>query len=74
MPFRWRIGRALLAFVVVGGAALPVLYMLAITVVPNRTPDGHPVMPIGQVGFAILGAPVAGAVAGYFAGRPRRPL
>jgi hypothetical protein len=70
---RFRYLRALLAVVLVGGVALPLLHFVALTVHPPRTPDGHPVMPIGQVGFAILFAPVLGAIAGYFAGRSRRP-
>jgi hypothetical protein len=61
--------RTLLAFVVVGGASWPLLYLVAVTVVPPRTPDGHPVMPIGQVFFATLASPLVGAVAGWRLGR-----
>ena len=71
---KFRIGRALAAFVVVGAIALPLLYLLAITIVPARTSDGqHAVMPIGQVGFAILVAPVLAAIVAYRVGRPVRP-
>ena len=64
--------RGLLAFVVVVVVALPVLFEAAILLVPARTPDGHPVMPIGQAAFAIVFAPVLAAVTAYFAARPRR--
>ena len=64
---RW--GLTLLAFVVAGTLALPALYWLAILVSPPVTSDGHPVMPIGQVAFAIVLAPVLGAIVAYFAGR-----
>jgi hypothetical protein len=70
---RFRFLRALLAFVVVTLAGLPTLAWFAITVAPPVTSDGHPVMPIGQAGFAIVFAPVLGLVAGYFAGRRRSP-
>jgi len=69
--FRFRYGRAFLAFVAAGLVALPVVYMIAITLVPNVTSDGHPVMPIGQAAFAILVAPFVGGYAAYRAGRVR---
>jgi hypothetical protein len=73
MCFRWL--RAVIAFVVAGGIALPVLYGIAMTISPNRTPDGHPTMPIGQVAFALFGAPIVGIIVGWLVGRvPRRPL
>ncbi len=68
---RFRFGRAAIAFVLVGALALPLLYGLATLVSPPRTSDGHPVMPIGQVMFALVVAPVVGGVAGYFVGRAR---
>jgi hypothetical protein len=61
--------RALLVFVVVTVAGLPALAWLATAVAPPVTPDGHPVMPMGQAAFAIVFAPVLGLVAGYLAGR-----
>lgn len=64
---RWL--RGLVAFAGVGGIALPVLYFAAITIAPPITSDGHPVMPIGQVMFASVFAPLLGFVAAYFAGR-----
>jgi cytochrome c oxidase assembly factor CtaG len=71
-PFRvrrgWRFGLGMLAFVVVGALALPLLYAGAITVAPARTADGHPVMPIGQAGFALVFSPL---VAAYLVARPR---
>lgn len=72
MTSRFRVARALLAFVVVSAVAWPVLYEMAVVVSPPRTSDGHPVMPIGQVAVALLASPIAGAVAGYLVGR-RRP-
>jgi len=68
----WRIARGLLAFVVAGALAFPTLYWIAITIAPNRTSDGHPVMPMGQVAFALVFSPVAAAIAAYFAARPPR--
>lgn len=71
--FRWL--RALVAFVITGGCALPLLYGIAVTVSPPRTSDGHPVMPIGQAGFAMIGAPIAAAAVAYAIGRaPNRPF
>jgi hypothetical protein len=69
---RWHIARGLLAFVVVGAIALPVVYEIAITISPNRTIDGHPTMPIGHVFVAIILSPILGAVAAYFAARPSK--
>ncbi len=68
-PFRFRWARAVLAFIAVGSLAFPVLYFVAITASPNRTSDGHPTMPIGQVAFAMFASPVVAAVAGFFFGR-----
>ena len=66
---RFRFVRALLVFVVVTAAGLPALAWFATAVAPPVTPDGHPVMPMGQAAFAIVFAPILGLVAGYFAGR-----
>jgi hypothetical protein len=63
--------RTVFAFVVVGGASWPLVYFVAMTVVPPRTPDGHPVMPIGQVFFATLASPLVGVAAGWGFGRTR---
>jgi hypothetical protein len=68
---RWRILRGVLAFVVVAALALPVVFEIAITVAPNRTSDGHVVMPIGQAALAMLAAPILGGIAAYFAARHR---
>jgi hypothetical protein len=65
----FRYWRGILGFFVFGTFSLPLLYVIAIAVSPPMTSDGHPVMPIGQVAFAIVFAPVVGAVAGYFLGR-----
>lgn len=63
-----RIWRALFAFVIVGGLSFPLLYELAILVHPAVTSDGlHRVMPIGQVAFAMIFAPVAGSIAAWLA-------
>jgi hypothetical protein len=72
MMGRWRLGRGVLAFLVAGALALPLLYGFAITVAPSRTSDGHPVMPIGQAAFAIVFAPIVALVVAYFVARPRR--
>jgi len=69
---RFRFLHALVAFVLAGGVALPLLYFIAITVAPNRTSDGHVVMPIGQAMFALVFSPILGAVAAYFAGTMKR--
>lgn len=44
-------------------ATAPLLYWIAITLYPARTPEGYGLMPIGQVAFSILGAFVAGVIA-----------
>jgi hypothetical protein len=62
--------RRLGAFFVVGVGALPLLFVLAVLVAPPMSRE-HPVMPIGQAGFALISAPVVGLVAGWLAGRPR---
>jgi hypothetical protein len=67
----FRVWRAVIAFLVVGGLAFPMLYGLAILVSPPHTPDGHPVMPIGQAAFAIAFAPALGVIAGFVFGRRR---
>jgi hypothetical protein len=66
---RFRFLCALLAFVVTTGLGLPLLYGLATVLSPPRTPEGHPVMPIGQAMFAMVFAPVLGGLVGYLAGR-----
>jgi hypothetical protein len=55
--------RALLIGVGVGLLATPASYVVALTVSPTLTPDGHRVMPIAHVGFAL----VFGAIASVFA-------
>jgi hypothetical protein len=69
---RFHLGRAIFAFLIVGAIAAPLLYQLGITVAPARTPDGHVLMPIGQVFFAIAAATVIGGVGGYLFGRRGR--
>jgi hypothetical protein len=59
------------AFLVASAVSLPLLYGLAILVAPPVS-GGHPVMPIGQAGFALVFAPVLGIVAGWLVARPRR--
>lgn len=71
LPPRFRFGRALLAFIVSLPVAWFVLFELAITIVPPRTSDGHPVMAIGQVGFAMLAAPLVAALLAWTVGRTR---
>ena len=66
----WRIIRGILAFVIVGAVAFPVVFEIAITISPNRI-EGHPTMPIGQAFIAMLASPILGAIAAYFAARPR---
>jgi len=68
----WRLVRGLVAFVVVGMIALPLLYVLAITVAPSRTSDAHPVMPIGQAAFALFFAPIVGLIVAFVVARRRR--
>jgi hypothetical protein len=64
-----RILRALAAFAIVTALTIPAVYWFAITIWPPVTSDGHPVMPIGQLGFAIVFSPIAGGVAGFILGR-----
>ena len=68
---RWRIAYGILAFVAVAAVTFPIVYEIAITISPNRTPDGHPTMPIGHVALAMFASPILGAIAAYFAARPR---
>ena len=64
--------RALLAFVLVTSAAVPFIYWIAVTLAPPITPDGHRVMPIGQVGMALMVGPLLGLLAGLLAGQRGR--
>ncbi|MFO0671832.1 MAG: hypothetical protein U0235_19785 [Polyangiaceae bacterium] len=52
----------LLAFAVAALIGAFVAFELALIVVPNRTPEGYGLMPIGQLGFALLVAPFIGYV------------
>ena len=67
-PFR--LGRALLAFAIITPLAMALLYAVAITLFPARTPDGHALMPIGQAGFALFVGPLVGTLAASRASRP----
>lgn len=40
----------------------PLLYGIAITLYPARTPEGYGLMPIGQVAFGTFGASVASVI------------
>jgi hypothetical protein len=52
-----------LALVTVGAAAMATAaYLVAIWISPPRTPDGHPVMPIGQAALGLLVAVVSGVL------------
>ena len=53
----------LVVFGIAAGLSWPLWFSLAIAVVPNRTPDGHGLMPIGQAMFSTLAAPLTGIVA-----------
>ena len=64
----WRVIRGILAFVIVGAIAFPVVFEIAITISPNRI-DGHPTMPIGQAFIAMVASPILGGVAAYLAAR-----
>ncbi|MBK6694194.1 MAG: hypothetical protein IPG50_18605 [Myxococcales bacterium] len=64
-----RSGLLALAFVLVTAVAIPVAYFAALLVVPNRTAEGHGLMPIGQVAFAMAVGPVLGAAAAYLLAR-----
>jgi hypothetical protein len=61
--------KALVIFIVVTAVATPAIYALAILVAPARTADGHPVMPIGQVGIAMVLGPILGIGGGALFGR-----
>jgi len=63
--------RTLLVFGLASSALWPLLYALACAVSPPRTPDGHPVMPIGQVFLATAASPVLGAILAWWLGRRR---
>jgi hypothetical protein len=52
--------------------AIPGVYWLAVTVSPPLTPDGRHVMPLAQLGVAIVAGPLLGLVAGVLAARARR--
>ncbi len=66
--FRW--GRAGLAFVVSTPLAAVFVFAVAVKIAPPYTADGHAVMAIGQLLLALVLAPVLGACAAAFAGRP----
>lgn len=53
----------LLSGLVVAALAMPVIYSIAVTTSPPFTSDGHRVMPIGQVGVALIGGILLGIVA-----------
>lgn len=57
------------AFAAASLAASFVAFEAAIAVVPNRTPEGYGLMPIGQLGFSLLVGPVVGAFAAVFVAR-----
>jgi hypothetical protein len=61
--------RGLVAAVAGGLVATPVAYEVALAVSPNRTSDGHPTMPIGQVAFALLAGAGIAVAAGWWFGR-----
>lgn len=67
---RWL--RAALAFVATTALAMPLIYFVAITIAPPVTSDGHPVMPIGQAGIALVGAPILGLLAATLLASRRR--
>jgi hypothetical protein len=58
---RWL--RVLLTGLIVALAATPAAYHLALIVRPTLTPDGHRVMPIPHVAFALLVGPLLGLLA-----------
>jgi ABC-type amino acid transport system permease subunit len=68
--FRWL--RALVAFFVTLFVGFPLLFQVTIWLVPNRTSDGHPVMPMGQAAFSIVGTPILAVAIAWFFGRPTR--
>ncbi len=71
-----RLSLALLVLCVVSALAWLPTYWVAISVVPARTPDGHPVMPIAQVAFATLFSVTVGLLAGigFFRRRGGAPM
>ena len=44
-------------------------FEVAILLFPNRTSDGHTVMPMGQAAFAFLAAPATGILSAIFVRR-----
>jgi hypothetical protein len=51
-------------------SAMFLLTSLALSIAPPVTPDGHPVMPIGQAFVGLAGGGVVGAVLTFIALRP----
>lgn len=66
--------RAVVAFVVTSAVSVVPLYWIAMSVSPPQTPEGYGLMPIGQVAFALVFAPILGAIVGYVLGRKRGTL
>ena len=64
--------RALLTGLIVALGATPATYLIGVTVSPPVTADGHRVMPIAQVGFALLVGPLLGIVTGVLVAYRRR--
>jgi len=63
--------RAVLVGIAVTVLAVPGAYLLALCVHPPVTSDGHHVMPIAQVGMALLIGPLLGVSAGVLTARRR---
>jgi len=61
--------RVLFTGVTVAVLATPASYFLALTVSPTLRPDGHRVMPIGQVGFALLSGAVLALISAVLVAR-----
>jgi len=66
----FRFDRALLASAVATPLAMGLLFEVAITLFPARTPEGNGLMPIGQAGFALIVGSLVGLFAAWRAGRP----
>jgi hypothetical protein len=67
-----RLGRVAVRVLIFLVALLPawfVTFELAIWLVPNRTPEGYGLMPIGQAAFSLLAAPVVAALLAWLSGR-----